>query len=147
MADSVAAPSLLERPPRTTGNAQEDFPLVIDWMWKAYQVINASVEYIKSQITNITNIANKVDASLVQGIVQVSDTNSSGSVTFTTAQSDANYVIILQAKTVSGAPATGAYTISSKTYTPAGFTFTILAAPGAGTSITFEWQLVRNINV
>lgn len=140
MADPISPPPPLEKPPRTTGNAQQDFPMVIDWMFKAYQVINAAVEYV-------SNIANNVAASIVIGTVKVSETETSGSVTFKTAQSDENYVIILQAKTVSGAPATGAYTISSKTYTPAGFSFTILAAPGAGTSITFEWQLVRNINV
>jgi len=147
MADNVAAPPSLERPPRTTGNAQQDFPIIVDWMWKAYQIINASVDYITSQIESITNIENKIKASLTAGTVTVSGTNSSGAVDFSTAQADTNYVIILQVKTVSGTPATGAYTISSKNYTTAGFTFTILAAPGVGTSITFEWQLVRTINV
>lgn len=39
----------LEPPPRTTGNSQQDFPLVVDWMWKAYQVINQSIQYIIDQ--------------------------------------------------------------------------------------------------
>lgn len=43
---TIQPPEPLEAPPRTTGNAQQDFPIIIDWMWKAYQVINASVEYI-----------------------------------------------------------------------------------------------------
>jgi len=140
MASTIQAPQPLEKPPRTTGNAQMDFPMVIDWMFKAYQVINASVEYV-------SNIANNIASSIIAGTVQVSESNSSGVVQFSTAQPDENYVIILQAKTVSGTPATGAYTISSKTYTTAGFSFTLLAAPGAGTAITFDWQLVRNINV
>ncbi len=146
MAD-VTPPEPLERPPRTTGNAQQDFPIIIDWMWKAYQIINASVSYITTQVENIGNIENKIKDSLISGTVTVSGTNSSGAVDFSTAQADTNYVIILQVKTVSGTPATGAYTISSKNYTTAGFTFTILAAPGVGTSITFEWQLVRTIDV
>lgn len=140
MANPVQSPQPLEKPPRTTGNAQMDFPMIIDWMFKAYQVINASVTYV-------INIANNIASSIITGTVQISETNSSGSVAFTTAQPDTNYVILLQARTVSGAPATGAYTISSKTYTTTGFSFNLLAAPGAGTSITFDWQLVRNINV
>lgn len=140
MASTIKAPEPLERPPRTTNNVQTDFPMVIDWMFKAYQIINASVEYVKSIVSNIS-------AGLVSGTIQVSETNSSGSVTFSTAQEDENYVIILQAKTVSGTPATGAYTISSKTYTKTGFSFNLIEAPGAGTSITFDWQLVRNVNV
>lgn len=48
MAD-VTPPEPLERPPRTTGNAQQDFPIIIDWMWKAYQVINQSIQYIIDQ--------------------------------------------------------------------------------------------------
>lgn len=137
---TIQPPEPLEAPPRTTGNAQQDFPIVIDWIWKAYQVINLSVEYIKS-------ISNQFTDSVLSGSVQISESNSSGSVSFNVAQPDENYVIILQAKTVSGTPATGAYTISSKTYTKNGFSFSLLAAPGIGTSIIFDWQLVRNTNV
>lgn len=140
MASTIQAPQPLEKPPRTTGTVQMDFPMIIDWMFKAYQIINASVEYVKA-------VASNISAGSIAGTIQVSETNSSGSVTFSTAQSDESYVIILQAKTVSGTPATGAYTISSKTYTKTGFSFNLLAAPGAGTSITFDWQLVRKINV
>lgn len=137
---TIQPPEPLERPPRTTGNAQQDFPIVIDWMWQAYQIINLSVEYIK-------NIANELNGNILSGSVQISETNTFGSVSFNVAQPDENYVIILQAKTVSGTPATGAYTISSKTYTKNGFSFSLLAAPGVGTSIIFDWQLVRNTNV
>lgn len=177
MADTVSKPQLLERPPRTTGNAQADFPMVIDWMWKLYQVMNDSVNFINAQIeensdislTNLPDpatstvataqqtanaaytyantIASQIEGGLVKGTVTVSDANSSGSVTFSDEQPDTNYVILLQAKTVSGSPATGAYTISSKTYTTVGFSFTMIAAPSVGNSITFDWQLVRDIDV
>lgn len=173
----ASLPSTLEAPPRTTGNSQQDFPLVVDWMWKAYQIINQSVSYISSQVegnddislTNLpdpltstiavaqqtanaaytyaNNIATKIEAGLVKGTVAISDANTSGSVTFSDAQTDTEYVIMLQAKSVSGSPASGAYTISSKTYSTTGFSFSILVAPGVGTSVTFDWQLVRDIDV
>lgn len=174
---SASLPANLEPPPRTTGNSQQDFPLVVDWMWKAYQVINQSVTYISSQVdgnteisltslpdpatstiavaqqtanaayTYANTIALQIEAGLVKGTVTISDANTSGAVTFSDAQTDTEYVIMLQAKSASGTPATDAYTISSKSYSTTGFSFTILAAPGVGTSITFDWQLVRDINV
>jgi len=174
---SASLPATLEPPPRTSGNSQQDFPLVVDWMWKAYQIINQAVTYISSQVdgndeislTNLpdpatstiavaqqtanaaynyaNNLANKIEAGLVKGTVTVSDANTTGAVTFSDAQTDTEYVILIQAKSVSGSPASGAYTISLKTYNTTGFSFSILTAPGVGTSVTFDWQLVRDIDV
>lgn len=36
----------LETPPRTTGNPQQDLPLLVDWFYRAYQVIQESVKFI-----------------------------------------------------------------------------------------------------
>lgn len=194
-------PRTLETPPRTTGNAQQDFPIMIDWFYRAYQVIVQAVNYINEQVqetpdldindlpdpTNTTlaqaqNTANlayaladqadgkadtaqaEVDAvevtvashttsiatlnakfaGNVDGTVTVSDANTGATVTFGTAQVDTNYTVMIQPKTISGAPATNAYIIKTKTYGTADFSFTLIAAPGVGSSITYDWQLVRN---
>jgi hypothetical protein len=47
---TVPLPKTLETPPRTTGKAEQDLPILIDWLWSAYQVIQQSVAYINSQI-------------------------------------------------------------------------------------------------
>lgn len=57
MAD-IPVQSPLETPPRTTGNAQQDFPQIIDWFWKAYLVINQAITYINTQITAIDGLIN-----------------------------------------------------------------------------------------
>lgn len=61
-------PRTLETPPRTTGNAQQDFPLIVDWMFRAYQVIQQSVAYINSQVESgdveLTNLPDPATATV-----------------------------------------------------------------------------------
>ena len=52
----IPIPKTLETPPRTTGNAVQDFPLVVDWMWRAYQVIQQSVRFINEQVVGLPDI-------------------------------------------------------------------------------------------
>jgi len=46
--NNTPIPRTLETPPRTTGNVQQDFPILIDWFYRAYQVITQSVNYINT---------------------------------------------------------------------------------------------------
>ncbi len=66
----VPIPSPLETPPLTTGNIQQDMPLLINWFWRAYQVISQSVAYINSQVTNpafsVANLPNPASTTLAQ---------------------------------------------------------------------------------
>jgi len=66
----VPIPSPLETPPMTTGNIQQDMPLLINWFWRAYQVISQSVSYINSQITNpafsVANLPDPASTTLAQ---------------------------------------------------------------------------------
>ena len=50
-------PRTLETPPRSTGNAQADFPIMIDWFYRAYQVIVQAVNYINSQVQGVEDIS------------------------------------------------------------------------------------------
>lgn len=50
--ETVPIPRTLENPPRTTGNVQADLPILVDWLWRAYQVITQSVTYINAQINS-----------------------------------------------------------------------------------------------
>ena len=180
-------PRTLETPPRSTGNAQKDFPIMIDWFYRAYQVIQAAVNFINGQVTenpdlDVTNLPDPATSTIAQaqttanqayalavessdatetaqteidaletkfaanvdGTVTISDAAVGDTVAFAAAQADTNYTVMIQAKSITGAPATGAYTKQTKTYATGNFSFTLVAAPGAGTSITFDWQLVRN---
>lgn len=132
-------PRVLEPVPRTTNDPVQDFPIVLDWFVKAYQAINQAILYINSIVT-----AEALAAEFINGEVLVDEGNTSGSVTFDVAQIDDNYRIIIQPKSITGAPTANSYLIQSKTYNTDGFSFTLVAAPGVGTGIVFEWQLFRN---
>lgn len=174
MAD-IPIPEPLETPPRTTGNTNQDFTLIVDWMWKVYQKMQEAVLYINNQVSNnpdlnIERLPDPATATVASaqetanqayvlandqrsringfysGEVLIDEANTSESVTFSDdqVQPDADYRIWVQAKAISGSPDPDAFTVRTKTYTETGFTITIIAAPGVGASVTFEWQLIRN---
>lgn len=78
----IPIPRTLETPPRTTGNAQFDFPLMIDWMYRAYLVIVQSVAYINQQVQENPNLS-------------VTDLPDPGSTTLAQAQLTANLAYAL----------------------------------------------------
>ncbi len=194
MVDQVPIPRTLETPPRTTGNAQQDFPIIIDWFWRAYQVITESVAFINQQVQespdlNVNDLPNpatatissaQTTANLAYALADQADNKADALeprmdaaeadittltgrldgfihdtftitgaftgvvVTFGTPQPDTDYRIIVQPLSSTGAPASGAYTVKEKTYGTADFSVTMVAAPGGITSVTYEWQLIRN---
>ena len=170
MAD-VQLPRILEPPPKSTGDAQNDYPLLINWIYRAYQNIQQIAFYIKGQVdtpefnpsdlpdpatattasaqetaNNAYTLASQnrgVLRSLISGTVTISELDDSATFTFSSAQSDTAYTVILQPKESVGSPGIDSFIVKSKTYTTSGFTFTIGAAPGEDNSVTFEWQLIR----
>lgn len=140
-------PDTLENPPRSTGNPQQDIPLLVDWFFRACQVINQAVTYVGEQVEALGGTDDTLGSRLdgfVDGTVTVAETATGATVTLDTAQADTDYTIFIQAQSSSGAAAAGAFAIASKTYGTGGFSFTLVAAPGAGTSVTFDWRLIRN---
>lgn len=160
---SIAIP----KPPRLTGNQQNDTVAIITWAWDFYKAVEIQGAYAKSadvasDIANAVDPANatagtaqetantalalagNLEAGLDAGTVTISDAATTGAVTFTTEQADASYIVTASVSSVTGTPAANAYTlagISGKATT--GFTVSLRAAPGAGTSITYAWQLQR----
>ena len=164
-------PNPLEPPPRSTGDAQQDYPLIIDWMYRVYHVVQQSVSFINSQLSQNTVLTELPDPdtatiasaqqtaneayslaaaqkSRIDGFIggefTISDTDVASSISFDEDQEDVDYRIMIGAKSVSGSPAANSFIVKTKTYTVSGFDVTLYAAPGAGTSVTFEWQLIRN---
>lgn len=172
MADAPI-PRTLETPPRTTGNSQQDLPILIDWFWRAYQVIQQAVNYINVVVNpniivvenlpdpNGTTLAqaqqtandayslaiqckNRLDG-FIAGTFQTQDADIGVEVTFTNAQPDINYRVVVQAVGIEGTPPVEAFTPKTKTYATDKFTVIFLGTPGDPLNkITFEWQLIRN---
>ena len=165
-------PRTLETPPRTTGNAQQDLPILIDWFYRAYQVIQQAVNYINNEVSpSVIAVANLPDPNgttlaqaqqtandafalattndnrwdgLISGEFTISDTDIGSELTFADEQPDTNYRVFVQAKSITGTPSNNAYTVKTKTYLIDKFTVIMLSSPGSGNSITYEWQLIRN---
>lgn len=169
----VPIPNTLETPPRSTGNAQQDLPLMLDWFYRAYLVIQQAVAYINDQtqnsnldLTDLPNPAtattssaqqtaneayslaseskNRLDNHNLVGAFTLDGDFNSITVTFTNEQPDDNYVVDIQAQSTVGAPPVGAYIIISKSYTSTEFSAIIYSPPGTDNSITYEWHLIRN---
>lgn len=51
MATTVPVPQPIEPPPRSTGDAQNDYPLLVNWLQRAYLNILQAVTYINEQVT------------------------------------------------------------------------------------------------
>lgn len=163
----------LETPPRTTGNAQMDFPLIIDWMYRLYQVMLQAVNFINNQVTQNPDVTlndlpdpatstvaqaqetanqaytlaaaqkTRIDG-FISGSFTITDTADTATVTFADAQADSSYRVMVQATGTTGTPDDMSYVLKSKTYGTADFSVTLVAAPGLANSVTFDWQLIRN---
>jgi hypothetical protein len=82
-------------------------------------------------------------ASNLRGTLTISDANTTATNTFSTNETDGSFQVVLTAKSSSGAVAAGSNRILSYTTATTGFTITVEAAPGPGTSVTFSWILIR----
>ncbi|MDD3927245.1 MAG: hypothetical protein PHT33_11375, partial [bacterium] len=79
----------------------------------------------------------------LRGSVTVSGTSTSATVTFGTAEADASYFLTLTPVAESGTPVADSRRIRSITKNTTGFTVNLVAAPGAGNSVTYDWHLIR----
>lgn len=75
-------PRTLETPPRSTGRPELDFPILIDYVYRAYQVIVQSVNYINAQVQDNPNL-------------NVNDLPDPGNTTLAQAQTTANLAYAL----------------------------------------------------
>lgn len=64
-------PRQLESPPRTTGSAQQDFPIIIDYVFRVYQLMQQAIAYINGQIEanpdiTVTDLPNPATSTVAQ---------------------------------------------------------------------------------
>lgn len=159
----------LETPPRTTGNAQADLPILIDWFWKAYLIISDAVDYINAQVApTVTAVANLPDPNgttlaqaqqtandafalatdnkgrldgFISGEFDIADTDVGIELTFTSAQEDTDYRVWIQAvDTVNGGAAIPNGAYIVKEKTYATDKFTVIMASSPGTGNTITFE-------
>jgi hypothetical protein len=77
------------------------------------------------------------------GSVTLSGTSDSAGVTFAAPEVDTSYGLVVTPGALGGTPATGSSRIASITKTTTGFALRTEMAPGSGSSVTFDWNIVR----
>jgi pectate lyase-like protein len=87
--------------------------------------------------------ATAVKAANLRGAITVRDLASSASVAFPQAEPDAAYFVSAIASGVGGRPAVGATRVAVRDKTASGFVIALEAPPGAGSSVTIDWVLIR----
>lgn len=140
----------IARPPRTDGMSPlEATDTVTRWLFDVYQAIysgqyTADEAYARGdEAYELAATANDRTKKWEAGTNTISDAAASVTVPLNEAQSDANYKILVTVCGYSGAPAANSRIVKSITNSADSFQVEMVAAPGAGTSITFNWLLVR----
>lgn len=163
----------LAPPPRRTGNVETDVAAQTQWLQSVYNTLQLENELVtqaeqllagdfdptslpdpaSATIATAQQTANQAYAigatalALIQeqdnGTVTVSGTDTTGAVVFTEAQADADYRLALTPTAETGSPLAAARDITTIAKTATGFTVTVDTAPGAGTSVTFDFLLMR----
>lgn len=87
--------------------------------------------------------ATATSANNLRGSLTISDTATSGAVTFDRPESDANYFLTVTPTTIVGSPQLGSNRIRSITKTKSNFTVELELAPGKGNDVKFDWHLIR----
>lgn len=100
----------------------------LDWLWE--QISNEFQQ--RYEVTNLS-------------AVTVSGAATTGTFTFAAAneEPDTSYYVVITPITVTGAAAAGASRVRSVSKTVTAVTFTVEAAPGAGTSVAFDVAVFR----
>lgn len=79
----------------------------------------------------------------LRGSLTITEANTTGTVTFGTAEPNGTYFLAVTPMTASGGATAGSTRVRSVSKTGANFVVTIEAAPGAGESVSFDWVLIR----
>jgi hypothetical protein len=78
-----------------------------------------------------------------RGQVQIADTATTATITLAPVEPDAAYFVQVTPVSIFGTPASGAFTIRTVAKAAGTFTITVLAAPGTGNVVAYDWLVYR----
>lgn len=151
-------------PPRITGDSEVDLAALRDWFTQFYQVAvietglldpvfqsqSGEIDLDQPPDPEFTTIAqaqataNTVYRNLSLGVFQrgeftISDTNDTATIDLREELEDEEYSVLISAVDFTGSPAANAFHVIRVTRETDAFAMLLLAAPGTGTSITFNY--------
>lgn len=164
-------PGTITQPPRFTGTVEQQMTQMINWVWDLFSKLEltnlflrfaeqfAPLEFDPTSLPNpsTTTVAQAQqtanDAFILaasalsklgfNGEFIIDELNTTVVETFADDEVNATYNVVATPVAVTGAPAAGAFTITKIDKLVSGFTVTFEAAPGAATSVTYDYQLRR----
>jgi hypothetical protein len=111
---------------------------------RATGIVSKWPDHFAADLVNAPGLATgPTGANNLRGAVTVTNTSTSGVVTFATPEPDNNYFVVETPTTVTGSPPMASRHVIGVSKTQNGFTLTTEAAPGGGNSVTFDWKMVR----
>jgi hypothetical protein len=117
----VPITTVFPSPPRTTGNLQQDLGLLINWFQTAYLVIQQSIAYINSQVTNPAfseaNLPSPTNTTLAQAQTTANNAYNLANTANVEATNNANAITTIEGEitTIDGTLTTQAVEISNNT--------------------------------
>lgn len=143
--DAGGNPALIELTFNTDGTAN-----IIGNAWNSPNsnaqspiVIGSASGHINMQGNGFSDGSGALVIQNQSGTVSVVDAASTGTVTFNVPEFDTNYKLTVVPVTITGGATAGASRIRSISKATGGFTVTVETAPGAGTSVDFDWTISR----
>lgn len=96
-------------------------------------------------VRNVTGVSSgNVRAKNLSGTVTFGAADTTKTITFATAETDAAFQITLSVGVGSGAPTAGSKRVSWATKSTGGFVLNVEAAPGVGASVVVDWSISRS---
>lgn len=115
-----------------------------DYPSKSYSATFAPPKQSINGIKSLNSLQTGVNGNNWFGSLDISDAATTGTVTFATAEPDANYTVTsLSLTDKTGAPATKSVKVVQGSKTASQFQVVLDAAPGAGTTVTVNWTIAR----
>lgn len=114
-------------PPKLSDNTAETFVAYIDYIANLYKAMVLESGVFQQPC----------------GSAEIDETNNAFEVVFSIPQANDRYAVAITAIGSTGSPGVNAFVVKAVTKTRTGFTFQLFAAPGAGNSVTFDWQVQR----
>jgi len=170
-ANTGAVTGQIVPPPRFSGDSDARFAQLVNYVWDLFAKLQLTDLFVRfteafggtafdpgslpdpstSTIPQAQETANNAFTLAaanfstlgVVGQFTVSDTDTEATVTLAAAEANADYKVFAVAQDFTGAAADGAFTVKKIAKTTADFTVTLVAAPGAGTDVTFDYWLRR----
>ncbi|MGE0751876.1 MAG: hypothetical protein AB7F39_06555 [Variibacter sp.] len=170
MADDTRLPAL-PPPPRLLGDPALDTIALREWMYQFYSVgvlqtglldpsfqsnagdavfdADALPNPARTTIARAqlwANEAFRISAPFYETSVTVTGANNEITIPFPTARDDTNYRVVARSTDFTGTPSGAAFIVARVTKAQDSATILLAAAPGSGTSVTFEISFIANLN-